>query len=77
MIHDQLHLLTTSQKQRIIRQNQRWQHEGNRPQIWVYTLKKRPADLEDLGEDLLIKVAQKATPQLQAVAMTVVSMTGM
>lgn len=63
MIHDQLHLLTTSQKQRIIRQNRHWQHEGNHPQIWVYTLKKRPADLEDLGEDLLIRVAQKATPK--------------
>lgn len=61
MIQDQLHLLTPAQKQKIILQNQRWEHKRNRPQLWVYTLKKRPADIEDLGDDLLRSIAKKVT----------------
>ncbi|KRK58996.1 hypothetical protein [Lentilactobacillus hilgardii] len=63
MIHDQLNLLKPSQKQQIIQQNQQWQHEGNKPQIWVYTLNRRPSDVGNLGEDLLTKIAKKATPK--------------
>lgn len=61
MVHDQLHLLTSSEKQAVIQQNQQWLHDRNKPQIWVYTLRKKPTDIENLGENLLTKIARETT----------------
>lgn len=47
VIQDQLHILSTSQRQRIIRVNQQWQQTRNQPAIWVYTLKQVPSDVSN------------------------------
>lgn len=75
-IHDQRHLLTASQKKRVIECNQGWQRSRNQPEIWVYTLKKLPSSVRDdptfgtHDEDAATSFQSFAEDELQRVART-------
>lgn len=51
VVHDRAHLLSPAQRQEIVQANRTWQASKRKPQLWVYTYTKVPANLFFSGSD--------------------------